>query len=120
MRISRVFGLAALGLGIGCSSDDSDPSEPPPTTATVQATPQITFEPATTTIAVGGTVTFAFGPVEHNVFFEDDDGNPEPGAPPNIEPPTANASVDRTFTTAGEFEYYCQIHPSMEGQIVVR
>ncbi len=119
MRISRALALAALGLGIGCSSDDGDPSEPPPTTATVQATPQITFEPATTTIAVGGTVTFAFGSVPHNVFFEDD-GNPEPGAPANIEPPTANASVDRTFTTAGDFEYYCHIHPSMEGHIIVR
>ncbi len=117
MRMCLV--AAAALLGVGCGDDGNEPSGPPPATATVQGTPALTFEPASTTIALGGTVTFAFGSVAHNVFFEDE-GTPIPGVPLNIEEPSANISTDRTFTNAGEFEYYCHIHPDMEGRIIVR
>jgi plastocyanin len=90
------------------------PPGPPPPTATVNATPSITFDPQTTTVAVGGTVTFSFGSVAHNVFFAS-----QTGAPSDIGT-AMNASVGRTFPTAGTYGYDCHIHPGMHGTIVVR
>jgi plastocyanin len=67
-------------------------------------------------LALGGTVTFQFEGVQHNVFFDD----PGEGAPDDIPQPTANASVARTFDTPGSYVYHCHIHPEMTGTIVVR
>jgi plastocyanin len=85
------------------------------TAATVNATPAIAFTPASVNLAVGGTVTFAFGAVGHNVFF---DGAPA-GAPAPIDGVNANTNVQRTFATAGTYNYNCHIHPGMHGTIVV-
>jgi plastocyanin len=81
----------------------------------VRATPTIQFTPATVELTAGGTVTFDFGTVEHNVFFD----NAPPGAPANITAPSANQTVARTFTTAGQYRYNCHIHPGMTGTINV-
>jgi plastocyanin len=62
----------------------------------------------------GGTATFAFGSVAHNVFF---DG--AAGAPADIPGVNSNTSVTRTFTTPGTYVYTCHIHPGMTGRIVV-
>jgi plastocyanin len=83
--------------------------------ATVNATPSLAFAPAQVNLAVGGTVTFAFGGVGHNVFFDDDPA----GAPANIAGVNANTSVQRTFPTAGVYTYFCHIHPGMQGTIIV-
>jgi len=29
-------------------------------------------------------------------------------------------TFETTFGTAGSFEYFCELHPSMEGEIIVR
>jgi plastocyanin len=65
--------------------------------ATVQATPSIKFTPNRVNLVVGGTVTFAFGTVDHNVFFD----NAPAGAPANITAPSANKSTTLTFDTKG-------------------
>jgi plastocyanin len=83
-------------------------------TATV-TTSATAFTPATVSIGVGGTVTFAFGAVAHNVFFD----NSVSGAPDPIPGTNANMSEARTFTSAGTFEYDCHIHPGMKGTVVV-
>ena len=70
---------------------------------------------ATTTVAVGATVTFDFGSVAHNVFFD-----AHSGAPPDISGNNANTSVGRTFNTAGSYSYTCHIHPSMHGTVIVQ
>jgi len=82
---------------------------------TVDATPSLSFGPATLTITAGQTVTFAFGSVAHNVFFDQ-----QAGVPSDIEGLNANVSVQRTFATAGTYHYSCHIHPSMRGTIVVQ
>jgi plastocyanin len=84
--------------------------------ATVQATPSITFAPNTVNLLVGGTVTFAFGSVEHTVFFD----NASAGSPANIGAPSANKSVTLTFGTKGTYVYNCHIHPGMSGRVVVQ
>jgi plastocyanin len=71
------------------------------------------FSPATLNVTVGQTVTWAFGPVDHNVTF-----NPVTGAPGNIGN-TRSASVSRTFTTAGAFPYACTLHAGMTGTVNV-
>lgn len=102
--------LAACGGGMASPA----PSSPPPTSATVNATPSISFSPSPVNIVAGGTVTFAFGSVAHNVFF-----GAAPGAPADIPGTNANTSATRTFPTAGTYVYNCHIHPGMTGTIVV-
>ena len=70
---------------------------------------------ANVTIAVGGTVTFSFGDVSHNVFFD----NSPAGAPDSIPGANANMMAARTFNTAGTFEFDCHLHPGMKGSVVV-
>ena len=86
----------------------------PTETATVAATPDIAFNPASASILPGGTVTFDFGSVAHNVFFD-----AVPGAPADIPGNNAGTSATRTFATAGTYTYSCHIHPGMRGTIVV-
>jgi plastocyanin len=107
--------LAACGASSGTTDVGIQGApQPSPVTATVNATPSIAFTPATAVVAPGGTVTFAFGSVAHNVFFD-----VAAGAPADITGSNANASVARTFSTAGTYAYACHIHPGMVGTIVV-
>lgn len=76
--------------------------------------PGNTFSPFLTTIAVGGTVTFRFGSVDHNVIF----GNVT-GKPTDIQI-IKNANVARTFNTRGLFPYDCTVHPGMSAQVDVK
>jgi len=76
--------------------------------------PGNTFSPFLTTIGVGGTVTFRFGSVDHNVIF----GNVT-GKPTDIQI-TRNVNVARTFNTKGLFPYDCTVHPGMSGQVEVK
>jgi plastocyanin len=109
--------LALLALA-ACGGDSptgpvTDPTPVP--AATVQATPAEQFTPNRVTLVAGGTITFAFGSLEHNVFFD----NQPAGAPANITAPSANKSVTLTFGTKGTYEYNCHIHPGMRGTVVV-
>ena len=120
MRITRILAIAAATLAAACSSStyagsSGNPGGAPPMTATVNATSTDTFTPANVAVAVGGTVTFTFGEVAHNVFFD----NAPAGAPDAIPGANANMSQTRTFTTPGTFEYNCHIHPGMKGTVVV-
>jgi len=114
--LSLLASLATLALG-ACGGDS--PTEPvvqtPVPEATVQATPAEKFTPGQVTLTVGGTVTFAFGSLAHNVFFD----NAPAGAPPNITAPSSNKSVTLTFDTPGTYVYNCHIHPGMRGTVVV-
>lgn len=115
MKIIAMLGIVGLLLGCGGSgSTPTAPPGPPLSAATVQATPSIAFTPASATVAVGATVTFDFGSVAHNVFFD-----AHAGSPPDISG-NANTSIARTFTTAGSYSYSCHIHPSMHGTVIVQ
>ena len=72
-----------------------------------------TFTPPSIDIADGGTVTWTFGALTHNVTF---DGTA--GAPSNIATIT-NSMVPRTFSTPGTFNYNCTVHPGMSGTVIV-
>jgi len=120
MRTPRIIAICAVvALAAACSSstDPGSSNNPsaPPMAAAVNATSLNTFTPANVAIGVGGTVTFTFGDVPHNVFFD----NSPAGAPDPITGANANMSMSRTFTTAGTFEYDCHIHPGMKGTVLV-
>ena len=109
-------GLLACGGSNAATAPATPPDTRPPAAAvTVAATPAIAFTPAHVSLVQGGTVTFAFGSVAHDVFFDDD----RAGAPANIPGAVSNASVTRTFTTAGEYTFDCHIHPGMRGSVTV-
>ena len=113
LKLAMLIGvLTAYGCGSG---GGSDVTAPPPPSNTVAATPSIAFTPSSITVNAGDAVTFAFGSVAHNVFFD-----AQAGAPSDIQGSNANVSIVRTFTTAGTYEYDCHIHPSMHGTVVVR
>lgn len=109
------FAASACGAsGYASTSPSSTPPNTPPVADQVNATASLAFDPPTLTTQVGHAVTFAFGSVGHNVFFD-----PATGAPGNITGVNANTSVTRTFDTAGTFTYTCHIHPYMQGKVVV-
>jgi uncharacterized protein YjdB len=84
-----------------------------PNTAQVTATAASTFAPAIVDIARGGSVTWIFESVTHNVIFAN-----TTGAPNDINN-TTNAQQTRTFNTAGAFTYICTLHGGMNGSVVV-
>jgi plastocyanin len=83
-------------------------------TAAVQANTSQHFVPAQVDITAGGTVTWQFSTLTHNVTFS----GSAVGTPANI-PDTFSANVSRSFTTAGTFAYQCTIHAGMTGTVVV-
>lgn len=114
-RIARTI-LASLGIATlaACGGSATDPT--PQQSATVKATPSERFDPGSVLLVQGGTVTFDFGSLAHNVYFD----NAPQGAPANITAPTSNTTVALTFNTAGTYPYNCHLHPGMKGTITVR
>lgn len=103
-----LFGVTVAAWSTGCEDG-------PLRAVSVAATPDLRFEPAEVTVAAGGTVTWQFGGVPHNVWFTS--GAHPPDDIPEL---TANASVSRTFTTAGSYDYECRVHPGMTGRVIVK
>lgn len=87
---------------------------PPPATQATIEMPGAAFSPSAVSIVVGGTVTFVFTALPHNVFFGGGAGRPA-----DI-PVTSNQVIQRTFTTAGQFNINCTLHPGMSGVITVQ
>jgi plastocyanin len=122
VTLRRIITPLAMASVIAACSSSMEPASQTATdaggyvsSATVNATPSIAFTPANVKLSAGGTVTFAFGGVGHNVFFDDDPA----GAPASIDGVNANTSVQRTFSAPGVYNYNCHIHPGMRGTVIV-
>jgi plastocyanin len=76
-----------------------------------------TFTPPSVSVRLNGTVEFSFGPVAHQVIFDE-----LPGRPDNIESLLANTVEERSFTVPGTFPFRCEAagHGVMRGQVVVQ
>lgn len=115
-RIAAAVAVAALAACGGSGGYGSVASPPPPGNGrTIDATPSLAFTPDQILVNVGDVVTFDFGSVPHNVYFDT-----QAGSPADITGSNANVSTQRTFTTAGTYHYTCHIHPLMQGTVVVR
>ncbi|HEY3219237.1 MAG TPA: Ig-like domain-containing protein [Gemmatimonadales bacterium] len=72
------------------------------------------FTPSAVTVPLHTTVTWSWGGVNtHNVTF-----TAATGVPADI-PNQTSGTVDRTFNTAGTFQYRCTNHLGMEGSVTV-
>jgi plastocyanin len=95
------------------------PTQPPPAapSAVTITTPNRTFSPTPVTIAANGTVTWQAVGDRHEIVFV---GATPPGG--NIGELEPGNSANRTFTTAGTYEYECLRHrdKGMRGTIVVQ
>lgn len=90
--------------------------------ATVTA-PDIAFSPSDTHIAAGGTVTWMFETVPHNVTFGVSDtlygGFSVPAGAPWDIGTMSNSSETRAFPVRGTFVYTCTQHLGMTGTVIV-
>jgi plastocyanin len=121
-RARPIAGALVIAAAVAaCGSDSTSPYGGGTNTSsgghaqTIQATPNLAFSPTPDTVAVGSTVTFQFGSVAHNVFFDR-----AAGAPADITGANANVSIARTVNTAGSYTFECHLHPGMSGTLVVR
>jgi plastocyanin len=71
------------------------------------------FTPADVDILSGGTVTFSWNGVTHNVTWQT-----TPASVQNITD-RSTGSVPVTLTQTGTYSYHCTIHPGMEGTVTV-
>jgi len=72
------------------------------------------FSPQQVDISAGGTVTWTFqDQIDHNVTFTTS------GSPANTGNLSSGATAQRTFPTAGTYDYHCTIHSTMNGTVVV-
>ncbi len=93
----------------GPIGDPGEPPPPPPPAGDVTIAND-TFQPASITVNVGGTVTWSNQDREHTVTARDrswDSGIFDSGQ-----------TYTRTFDTAGTYEYFCIIHPDMVATVV--
>ncbi|MFN0097452.1 MAG: plastocyanin/azurin family copper-binding protein [Gemmatimonadaceae bacterium] len=110
MRLPRLAILFSA-LTLAACGDATGNDGPDPTDLEVRVGNNF-FSPATRSIDVGETVTWTWnmGSVTHNVTFT---GGP---ASPN----QSSGTFQRTFSSAGTFNYQCTIHgASMSGSVIV-
>ena len=100
--------LAALPLVIvlaACGGDDDDAASEPG----VVVVKDNKFEPKTTEVGVGDTVTWRFeGNSAHNVTFDDEHSDL-----------MKDGTYEKTFDEEGSFKYTCTVHPGMAGTLNV-
>ena len=117
----RVPAIAVCLLLITACGGDA-PSSPAVTAKTWDvSTVAEQFLPAIQVVAPGDSVrwTFTVNPVDnlgHNVLFK-----PRvTGAPPDITQEVRSGTRTLAFTTRGTFNYVCDLHGGMTGQIIVQ
>jgi plastocyanin len=106
--------LSLGGVTRTATVDVSVTGELPQVAAVTASSGDFLFLPNLVAIARGGTVTWTFGGLEHNVTFASTSG-----APAGIGNSYSTA-VPRTFGSSGNFNYQCTIHPGMNGRVIVR
>jgi plastocyanin len=103
--------LAACGGGGDGYNTPTNPNPNPPSTSNAITVRDNSFSPSATTVAVGTTVTWTWAGADiHNVTF--------PGGPAS--PEQSSGTYQRTFSTAGVFNYSCTRHTGMNGSVTVQ
>jgi plastocyanin len=112
------------GYATGSGGQNPPPGgqQPPASTSTAVSVKNNSFDPSTTTVNAGTTVTWTWDAciddgygtracVDHNVTFDGGGGSAT----------QSTGSYSRQFNVAGTFNYRCTVHgAAMTGQVVVR
>lgn len=104
-----IFVFILSGCGKQPAPQNTKTENTPPDTVMIN---HFIFEPASLTVDAGTTVTWKHNDsVAHTIV-----------SPNLFESKTLNRGDVFTFdfATAGEYDYYCSIHPSMKGKIIVK
>jgi plastocyanin len=120
-RISVAAAVAAAGLVVGaagCAGSEGGSSTTttearPPFEATVTIE-DLRFDPRQVEVAVGGSVTWVNDDVISHLIVST--------TPNVIDSPLIGkaGSYTRSFSAPGTYRYYCNIHNSLKGEVVVR
>ena len=121
--VVSLVAMTALGPGISAAADRaSTHRRTAPTSATVTITPALvggTFTPGTVTVAKGGTLTVVNTTSIAHTFTSEalgSDGNPLFDV---SVPAGATVSIPVSTLGGGSYSYYCRIHPSMTGTVII-
>lgn len=117
MRFPYRFAVRAAVVTCICAvaacTDDSPTGSGTPVETNQVSVRDDFFAPASNVVDQGTTVTWTWlGSNQHNVTWNESN-------PPNS-PTQASGTFSRTFSTAGEFSYFCSIHVGMTGLVTVR
>lgn len=115
-KIGMIGLLIAILLIAGCygTKTATQPTTTQPATTNTVEIKGFAFNPSTITVTKGTTVKWT-----HN------DGAPHTvtttSAPVDFDSGRMNkgGTFSQIFDTAGTYEYYCSIHPSMKGKVIV-
>ena len=109
LRLAATIALAAVCPQGMALADDPQPVNPQTVKVTID---NFAFTPATLTVKLGTKVTF----VNH-----DDIPHSIVSVPGKFRSKALDTdqSFEYTFATAGDFDYFCGLHPHMKGKIIV-
>jgi plastocyanin len=119
MRVGiRLFGTALLLtiLAVGCGSTPSGPSAPAGASA-ITITRAFTFDPTRLSVDHGTAVTWTNTDMIAHTVTAGEPGSPTGKFDQRIDP---GGIFTFTFADDGTFEFFCNIHRSMRGTILVR
>jgi plastocyanin len=109
--VPRALAICVLvAWGGSCADSPTEPDD-----AIDVYTPGNSFSPFSATVRAGGTVRFNIFGDDHDVAFT----GSQLGRPENINV-VRDTVVARVFSTTGTFPYVCNVHPGMNGQVIVQ
>lgn len=108
-----MMGNGGYGGMMGGYNDTQNPSSATPVTGNAVTIQNFAFQPANLQVKVGTTVTWTNqDTAPHTVTFRD-------SSLTSSKLLQKGESYSYTFTKAGTFAYYCQVHPNMTAQVIV-
>ena len=134
MQRRRTLAIAALALlaSAACSSGEGGTGEQAERSGAKVAVANIAYQPDRLEISAGDSVTWTSedSGVRHTVTSGQPAGETVPGVSEGEEAMPdgtfdgtlhdAGATFTFTFEDKGTFDYFCDVHPSMTGSVVVR
>ena len=114
----RASGLALLVsiLAVGCGSTQSDSSAPAGASG-ITITRAFTFDPTQLSVDRGTAVTWTNTDMITHTVTSGAPGSPTGKFDKQVE---AGGTFTFTFADAGTYEFFCNIHRSMNGTVVVK
>lgn len=117
-RTLVLVGAATLVLALtACGGDDTAESDSGGADGETVVVEAFAFDPDQLEVSTGTTVVWEnMDGVRHTAT------SGTPGAPDgtfDVDMPEAGASGEHTFTEAGTFTYFCEVHESMTAEVVV-